>query len=76
MPMLNVENIQKSFGKTEVLKDISFSLEKGEVLAIIGSSVREKPLFCVVLTFLKHLKMAKSRLTTKFCLTAMTLQKK
>ena len=37
MPFLNVENIQKSFGRTEVLKDISFSLEKGEVLAIIGS---------------------------------------
>ena len=31
MSMLNVENIQKSFGKTEVLKDISFSLEKGEI---------------------------------------------
>ena len=38
MSLLNVENIRKSYGKTEVLKDISFSLEKGEVLAIIGSS--------------------------------------
>ena len=38
MSLLKVENIQKSFGKTQVLKDISFSLEKGEVLAIIGSS--------------------------------------
>ena len=37
--MLKVENIGKSFGKNEVLKDISFSLNKGEVLAIIGSSV-------------------------------------
>ena len=36
--MLKVENIGKSFGKNEVLKDISFSLNKGEVLAIIGSS--------------------------------------
>lgn len=27
----------KSFGKTEVLKGIDFSMEKGEVLAIIGS---------------------------------------
>lgn len=36
MSFLNVENIQKRFGRTEVLKDISFSLEKGEVLAIIG----------------------------------------
>ena len=36
MSLLNVENIRKSYGKTEVLKDISFSLKKGEVLAIIG----------------------------------------
>ena len=39
MSLLNVENIRKSYGKTEVLKDISFSLKKGEVLAIIGSSI-------------------------------------
>ncbi len=38
MSVLEVKNISKSFGKTEVLKDISFSLEKGEVLSIIGSS--------------------------------------
>ncbi len=38
MSLLNVNNIQKSFGKNEVLKSISFSIEKGEVLAIIGSS--------------------------------------
>ena len=38
MALLTVENIKKSFGKTEVLKGISFSLNKGEVLAIIGSS--------------------------------------
>lgn len=38
MSVLKVENIYKSFGSEEVLKDISFELEKGEVLAIIGSS--------------------------------------
>ena len=38
MPILEVEHISKSFGKTEVLKDISFSLEKGQVVSIIGSS--------------------------------------
>ena len=37
MSVLEVKNIKKSFGKVEVLKDISFSLEKGEVLSIIGS---------------------------------------
>lgn len=38
MALLEVKNIKKSFGKVEVLKGISFELEKGEVLAIIGSS--------------------------------------
>ena len=36
--VLEVQNIQKSFDKEKVLKDISFSLEEGQVLAIIGSS--------------------------------------
>jgi len=35
---LEVNHLEKRFGKAEVLKDISFSLEKGEVLSIIGSS--------------------------------------
>ncbi len=38
MAVLEVSNICKSFGKTEVLKGINFSLEKGQVLSIIGSS--------------------------------------
>ena len=38
MALLEVKNIKKDFGKTKVLKDVSFSLEKGQVLAIIGSS--------------------------------------
>ncbi len=38
MAILEVKNLTKSFGKTSVLKGIDFSLEKGEVLAIIGSS--------------------------------------
>lgn len=38
MALLEVNNIRKIYGKEEVLKGISFSLEKGEVLAIIGSS--------------------------------------
>ena len=36
--ILKVENLSKSFDKEDVLKDVSFELEKGEVLAIIGSS--------------------------------------
>ena len=38
MPILEVKNICKSFGSTEVLKGISFSLEQGQVVSIIGSS--------------------------------------
>lgn len=38
MAILEIEHIKKSFGKTQVLKDISFNLEKGQVLSIIGSS--------------------------------------
>ena len=38
MALLEVNGIFKRFGKTEVLKGIDFSMEKGEVLAIIGSS--------------------------------------
>ena len=38
MAVLEVKGIHKSFGRTEVLKGIDFTLEKGEVLSIIGSS--------------------------------------
>ncbi len=38
MSMLEVRNLSKSFGDTEVLKDISFTVNKGEVWAIIGPS--------------------------------------
>lgn len=53
MALLEVKNIKKSFGKTEVLKDISFSLEKGEVLAIIGSSGSGKTTLLRCLNFLE-----------------------
>ena len=32
MPILEVKNMMKTFGKTEVLKGIDFTLEKGQVL--------------------------------------------
>ena len=38
MAILQVEDIQKRFGRTRVLEDISFSLEQGQAMAIIGSS--------------------------------------
>ena len=38
MPVLEVQNLRKNFGSTKVLKDISFDLEQGECIAVIGSS--------------------------------------
>jgi len=38
MPLLTVEKLNKSFGDVPVLRDVSFTLEKGEVLAVIGKS--------------------------------------
>ena len=53
MAILEVEHIQKSFGKTAVLHDISFSMEKGEVLSIIGSSGSGKTTLLRCLNFLE-----------------------
>ena len=53
MAILEVRNVGKSFGSTEVLKDISFSLEKGESLAIIGSSGSGKTTLLRCLNFLE-----------------------
>lgn len=54
MSVLEVENINKSFGNTEVLKNICFSLEKGKVLSIIGSSGSGKTTLLRCLNFLEH----------------------
>ncbi len=53
MPILEVKDLRKSFGKTEVLKGISFSLEKGKVLSIIGSSGGGKTTLLRCLNFLE-----------------------
>ena len=36
MEVLKVENLQKSFGKKEVLKDLSFTINEGEILGFLG----------------------------------------
>ena len=54
MPILEVEHICKSFEHTEVLKDISFSLEKGQVVSIIGSSGSGKTTLLRCLNFLER----------------------
>jgi len=51
--VLEVKNIKKDFGKTKVLKGVSFSLERGQVLAIIGSSGSGKTTLLRCLNFLE-----------------------
>ena len=59
MALLEVKNIKKSFGKTEVLKGIDFDLEKGEVLSIIGSSGSGKTTLLRCINFLTELDQGK-----------------
>ena len=53
MPFLEIKDIYKSFGRTEVLKGISFSLDEGEVISIIGSSGSGKTTLLRCLNFLE-----------------------
>ena len=53
MAILEVKNIEKHFGNTKVLKDVSFSLEEGNTLAIIGSSGSGKTTLLRCLNFLE-----------------------
>lgn len=54
MAILEVKDIHKSFGGNEVLKGISFSLDKGDVLVIIGSSGSGKTTLLRCLNFLER----------------------
>ncbi len=53
MAILEVRNIKKGFDGTDVLKGVSFSLERGQVLAIIGSSGSGKTTLLRCLNFLE-----------------------
>lgn len=52
--MINVSNLYKNFGKNEVLKDISETIEKGEVVVIIGPSGSGKSTFLRCLNLLEE----------------------
>ena len=54
MKILEIKNLRKSFGKTEVLKGVSFSMEKGQVLSIIGSSGSGKTTLLRSINFLEE----------------------
>lgn len=45
MATLEVKNLSKNFGSLNVLKDISFNVEQGQVVAVIGPSARVNPRF-------------------------------
>lgn len=51
--MIKAENIRKSFGNTEVLKDISFTVRKGDVLSVIGPSGSGKSTLLRIITQLE-----------------------
>ena len=53
MAVLEVKNLKKNFGSTDVLKGVSFSLEQGQVLTIIGSSGSGKTTLLRCLNFLE-----------------------
>ena len=53
MAFIEVKNIEKNFEDTKVLKDVSFSLEEGNALAIIGSSGSGKTTLLRCLNFLE-----------------------
>ena len=54
-PLVSLSHGRKSFGKTEVLKDISLSVEKGQVVAIIGPSGGGKSTLLRCMTLLETL---------------------
>ena len=53
MAILEIKNMRKSFGKVAVLRGVDFTLEKGEVLVIIGSSGSGKTTLLRCLNFLE-----------------------
>ncbi len=53
MAILEVKDLHKSFGRTEVLKGVSFSMEEGEILSVLGSSGSGKTTLLRCINFLE-----------------------
>ncbi len=64
-PILKVSHLKKSFGSTEVLKDISFEMNKGDVLSIIGPSGSGKSTLLRCITQLETLDGGEVRVNGK-----------
>jgi polar amino acid transport system ATP-binding protein len=65
MEIIRVEAISKSFGETEVLKNISFTVNQGEVVAIIGPSGSGKSTLLRCITHLELVEAGSITLTGK-----------
>lgn len=59
MSILKIENIHKKYGKTKVLKGVSFEMEQGEVVAILGSSGSGKTTLLRCINFLEKADIGK-----------------
>ena len=53
MALLEIQGLQKSFGKTEVLRGIDFTMERGEVVSLLGPSGGGKTTLLRCLNFLE-----------------------
>lgn len=51
--MMEVKNVRKSFGKTAILKDVTFRVEEGEVVVILGASGSGKTTLLRCISFLE-----------------------
>lgn len=65
MKIMEMRHAKKCFGEKEVLKDISFSVEEGEVVSIIGPSGSGKSTLLRCATFLEHLNVGTIRYLEK-----------
>ena len=70
MSILTVQHLEKHFNNTKVLNDISFSLEQGQALSIIGSSGS-----CAALIFWKHRTPGQSLCKMRYCLMPLTAKR-
>ena len=69
-PIIEIKHLKKSYGQNEVLKDISLSVNKGEVISIIGSSGSGKS------TFLRSINLLEDPTAGEFFSTDKTFLKK
>ena len=70
MAILEVERLEKRYGSTDVLKDISFTMEKGSVLSVLGSSGSGKTTLLRCLNFLEKPEGGKIRVDGQLLLDA------